>query len=220
MPSISIFTTKSAALLFGAIVLLLSACSGGGGGGGSGGGAGQFNLQGLAYKGPVAQGAIKVYLLNQDGTRGSAPIASTTTDANGRYQLQVPVLVDTPVAIVLTGGSYVDEATGSVVSLRQQDQLEAYADLPASGILTAQVTPLTTLAAALSRNHQAAGQSLAASITNATNEISYLFDVGNILAISPPAISQVAISTLEQRDYALYLAGFSQLAQNKTIESN
>ncbi len=218
MPSTSIFTTKLTAFLFCATVLLLSACGGGGGGGSSGGGAGQSNLQGLAYKGPVAQGTLKVYILNQDGTRTTTPIASAITDENGRYQLQVPILVDTPVDIVLTGGSYVDEATGNVVSLRPQDQLEAYTNVPANGILTAQVTPLTTLAAALSRRLRSVdGQSLSVSMTNATSEISYLFAVDNILTVSPPPISQVAISAPAQRDYAFYLAGFSQLAKNNSI---
>jgi len=223
MPSTSILKTKFAALLFTAIVLLLSACGGGGGGGGggnSGGGGdtGQINLQGLATKGPIAQGTVNVYLLNQDGTRGATPIASTTTDQNGQYQVSVPVLVSTPVAVVLTGGSYVDEATGNIVSLGQQDQLETYTYIPASGSLTAQITPLTTLAAGLARQHRTMdGQSLSNSISNAANEISNLFGVGDILNVSPPAISQVAISTPEQRNYALYLAGFSQLAQIKSI---
>lgn len=217
MPSTSIFTTKLTAFLFFATVLFLSAC-GGGGGGSSGEGVSQSNLQGFAYKGPIAQGTLKVYLLNQDGTRATTPIASTTTDGNGRYQLQIPILVDTPVDIVLTGGSYVDEATGNVVSLRSQDQLEAYANVPANGILTAQVTPLTTLAAALSRRHRSVdGQTLSVSMTNATSEISYLFAVDDILTVSPPPISQVAISAPEQRDYAFYLAGFSQLAKNNSI---
>ena len=212
MSSNPILTMKLATLLFGVIVLLLSAC--GGGGGSDGGDTSQINLQGLAAKGPIAQGTINVYLLNQDGTRGTTPIASTTTDQNGNYQIHIPVLVDSPVAIVLTGGSYVDEATGNVVSLRQVDQLETYTYVPANGNLTAQITPLTTLAAALARRHRTMdGQSLSNSIPNANNEISNLFGVGNILNVSPPAISQVAISTPEQRNYSLFLAGFSQLAQ-------
>ena len=217
MPSISSFTTKFAAFLLCATVLLLSDC-GGGGGDNNGGGASYSNLKGSAYKGAVAQGTINVYLLNQDGTRETTPIASTTTEANGQYQLQIPLLVDTPVAFVLTGGRYVDEATGSVIPLGPQDQLEAYAFVPANGIQTVQVTPLTTLAAALSRRHRLVdSQSLSVAMNNATNEISYLFGVGNVLTVSPPPISQVAIVTQDQRDYALYLAGFSQLAQGNSM---
>ena len=182
MPSSPSSPNKFAKWLLAAIVVILASCSGGGGGGGGGGDTSQTNLQGLATKGPIAQGTINVYLLNQDGTRGTTPIASTTTDENGQYQLQIPVLVDTPVAVVLTGGSYVDEATGEPVALGQQDQLETYAYIPANGNLAAQVTPLTTLAAGLSRKHRLVdGQSLSASITNATNEISSLLAVGNIL---------------------------------------
>ncbi len=195
--------------------LLLTACGSGGGGSTAAPGAISVAVSGLASKAPIANATVTVYRLAADGTRDLPPLATATTGLSGDYALVMRAPVATPVAVAFTGGSYVDEATGATLSLGADDALEAYAQVPANGILSVNVTPLTTLAAALARKHvQQDGQSLSAAITNATAEISTLFDVGDILETTPPPLSGLDTASQNEKNYALFLAGFSQLAEN------
>ncbi len=195
--------------------LLLTACGSGGGGSTAAPGAISVAVSGLASKAPIANATVTVYRLAADGTRDLPPLATATTGLSGDYALVMRAPVATPVAVAFTGGSYVDEATGATLSLGADDALEAYAQVPANGILSVNVTPLTTLAAALARKHvQQDGQSLSAAIINATAEISTLFDVGDILETTPPPLSGLDTASQNEKNYALFLAGFSQLAEN------
>src|SRR5437879_6024096 len=71
-------------------------------------------LSATAY--PVANGAVRAYRLNNIGQRGPA-IGTTTTDANGAFQLQLTESTSAPLLIAVSSGSYVEPATGTPVSL-------------------------------------------------------------------------------------------------------
>ena len=70
------------------------------------------NLDGMVVMGPVDEATVSVYVLNADGTKGDF-IASTTTDADGKYMFTQ--IFSGPIMIVVTGGTYTDEATGDTV---------------------------------------------------------------------------------------------------------
>jgi len=72
-------------------------------------------------------------------------IGSTTTNEDGTYSISGDI--SGPVVITITGGSYIDEATGQVVENNSEYQLmTVLADISAESYVV--VTPLTTIASA------------------------------------------------------------------------
>ncbi len=103
------FCAVSSAVLVVATGMGLVAC---GGGNGAASSSAPVILSGQAVKGPVTGGQVCAYTL-------SAPrqqIACATTDANAKYSLALPAGTG-EVMLEVTGGSYIDEATGSKVAL-------------------------------------------------------------------------------------------------------
>ena len=113
---------------------VLTAC--GSGGGGSSSAVSNVGINGAAVKGPVTSATITAYAVDSNGTRSGAPLGSVTTDANGNYSLSLNPDSAGTVLLVLTGGSYVDEATGNTIALGVGEELEAYTQMPTSGEIT------------------------------------------------------------------------------------
>ncbi|MGV6806942.1 MAG: cadherin-like domain-containing protein, partial [bacterium] len=201
-----------------AFILLLSvflgACGGGGGGGSSAPASPTtVSVTGTASKGALFNATITAFPLNSDGSRGATPIATTTTDATGNYQLTLNP--SQFVVLVVTGGSYVDEATMTTLSLAPGEEFEAYAQVPANGQIRVNITPLTSMAAAQARSHIANdGQTLAAAVANANAEISATFDVGDVLTTNLPSLVSLGSASVQEINYVLLLAGFSQMDSN------
>lgn len=105
------FSAVSRAVLVVATGLGLVACGGAGGTGGDGAPT-SVSVAGQAIKGPVSGGQVCAYTLNSPRQQ----IACTTTDSNANYQLQLPAGTG-EVLLEVTGGSYIDEATGQKVAL-------------------------------------------------------------------------------------------------------
>ncbi len=198
--------------------LILAACGGGGGGDnpapGGPGNPVQVSVTGSVVKGHISSGTVSVYKLNDDGSLGRL-ISTTQTDEKGEYGLNLGVADAGLVALVITGGQYTDEATGNTVTLTEGDSLEAYLRVPSSGSVSVNITPLTTLAAAMVRQRLADGeQSLGDAITFANTHVSSAFHVGNVASTVIPTLANLGGANQFQRNYALLLAGFSKLDAN------
>lgn len=192
-----------AALFFG--LFMLYAC-GGGGGGGQG-----TTISGVASKGIIRNGTIKVYSVNADGSKG-ALLRETATDTNGVYAAdlggyQGAVLVE-------ASGSYVDEATGTVKTVAADAPLRA-AIAMASGNVAAAVTPLTELAV-----QRIAGQNNTIDVAaiDASNAlISQTFKINILATVPADALAANSGDTQAQKEYALFLAAVSKLMQNRGV---
>ena len=221
----SVFGIKSfrSGLAIGLTSLILAACGGGGGGGGNDPQAGspepvQVSVSGSVVKGHISGGTVSVYRILDNGVLGDL-ITSVQTDENGEYALRLtPTELgpDRLVALVITGGQYIDEATGNVVVLGSNDRLETYVRVPSSGEVSVNVTPLTTLAAAMVRQLiiSDSKDSIGEAITYATTHISDRFDITNVDSVAIPTLNGLSEADPSQRNYALLLAGFSQLDAN------
>jgi hypothetical protein len=110
---------------------------------------------------------------------------------------------------VATGGSYLDEATGQTMTIPTALQLRAAMDT-ASATMSIAITPLTELAV-----EQAGTLLTSTNIANANQLVSSLFKF-DIVGTQPlaPTISAFTqtTDTQAQKDYALALAGISQMA--------
>ena len=74
----------------------------------------ESTVSGTAAKGYVANADVEIYAYLETGARGQL-LASTVTDAKGKYSARVTHRG--PVEVVVSGGSYKDEASGATVDL-------------------------------------------------------------------------------------------------------
>jgi hypothetical protein len=163
-------------------------------------------VAGVASKGIIVGGTVKIYALNSDGGKG-AQLGQDTTRADGSYSIAVTGYVG-PVTVEVSG-NYTDEATGQTKSVPESAPLRAALG-NASGNVTVAVTPLTDLAV------RQAGALTAQNITTANGRISEFFKVDIIATTPVPPTSLAFLSTQTtqaQKDYTIALAAVSQIMQ-------
>jgi len=192
---------KSPALpigIFLLIGLLASGC------GGSDSASDSGIIQGVASKGLINDGTVTVFAVNVDGTIGTE-LGSGQTDADGQYSIDVGDYYG-PVLVVVTGGTYTDEATGLPVA---NNQLRAA--IPAvGGTVEVAVTPLTEIAV------QLAGATLTVSqINNSNAAVAVLIGGADITETQPPDINgDMSGNTDAEKDYTMILAAISQMVED------
>lgn len=72
-------------------------------------------ISGTATKGPVADAVVTAFSVNMGGTKGN-PIGTGQTDEQGDFSMPVNDYSG-PVLIEMTGGHYIDEATGQEMDI-------------------------------------------------------------------------------------------------------
>lgn len=200
-----------------AIPLLLLACggssksSGSSGGGGGGGGTTPVleEVGGLVSKGPVAGATINVYRLNANGTAGARVAGPIQTDSDGNWSAQIDAAEPRPLAVVSTGGSYTDEASGNTVTAGELNSF-----LP-DGADTVAVTPLTDLLVQVTREHIASnpGATVEQGLNAGRNTLAEVLSVGFDPLVTVPANpANTSGANPQQLAYAAVLGGLSQLA--------
>jgi hypothetical protein len=131
------------------------------------------SLPGLVFAGPVSGATVTAYPLSDLGMRGMA-LATTTTDATGAFTLALPPFVG-PLVLAATGGAFPDLATG-VTSELDENELSAIVPNYQPGFVgTILVTPISTLAAALTGHDVTAGASFQAAYATATTHLNAHF---------------------------------------------
>ncbi|MFI5058830.1 MAG: immunoglobulin domain-containing protein [Candidatus Acidiferrales bacterium] len=178
-------------------------------------------VNGAAFDGPVLGATINAYSISSTGVVGTTPIASTVTSlVDGSYSLTLPAGFSGPVLLTSLGGTYKDDVTGQIVQAAALSVL-----LPsAMGNVTAELTPLTSMAAQLALQLAAAAQISPASIANNLNSaIGALFGQAGSITGTPLVDVSTAncASTASQPsiDISLIIAGISQLAADNGVTS-
>lgn len=161
------------------------------------------NITGLASKGPISNGTVKVYALKTDGSKGDE-LGSAITKPDGSYG---PVNIGRyrgDVVVEITGGTYKDEVTKET---RNNDVLKGYLQ-GVSMSVEVYVTPFTDLACQLL-------ESGLVPISAANHVASELvgFPVHKTRPVDITDAAQVANATREQKEYGLALAAVSQMIQ-------
>lgn len=164
-------------------------------------------ISAVVSKGLINGGNVEIFELLADGSKG--PLLKTaTTAADGTFSVGVGNYTG-PVLVEVRGGTYTDEATGTVVT----NYLMRAAMPSVSRRVTMAVTPLTEVATILA---ELAGGLTVANITTANALVSGVFNGIDIIntqpidVLSPPN----ANDTQAQIDYGLMLAAVSQLINN------
>lgn len=177
-------------------------------------------VAGAAFDGPVVGATIDAFSFSAAGTVVTPPMASTITDANGNYSITLPAGFSGPVLLTSLGGTYKDDVSGQTI---QAGALSAL--IPdGSGAVTAELTPLTSMAAQLALQLAAASGTSPASIANNLNMAIGTFFGGAGNPVNTPLVDVTTANcataaTQTSVDVSLILAGLSQLAAENGVTS-
>lgn len=194
---------------------VLAACGGGGGASGP-----QGTISGAATKGPVANATVTAYGISS-GQMG-AQIGTASTDVTGLFTMTIGGYAG-PVMLQISGGSYTDEATGSLMAMAPGDVMTAVMPAVAAGTSTSavQVTPVTAMAQA--RAQRMAGGMTDANIAAANTAMGQYFSVNDILhtmPMNPLVLGSGAGASQDARNYGIALAAMSQYANTIGMASS
>ena len=207
------------------LAALLAACSGGGGHSAPPPPPPVMNVvKGQVVDAYVVGATVNAYQVNPDGTQGALITGPVTTDSTGNYSLNLGNYSGS-VYLTSAGGTYVDTATGKTVDLTGSGLTLATIIPNASGTVTAQITPLTTMAAQLMATVLADSSpkiSVSEAATAANNLISQYFGIGNVVNTALLDLTQAgctAGATTDSIGASLLLAGIGDLASSSNVTS-
>jgi hypothetical protein len=170
------------------------------------------SVSGAVVKGPVSGAAVAAFAIT-DGTMGGQ-VGGGTTDSMGTFRISIGDYAG-PLMLQASGGTYTDEATGTVMAMQTGDVMASAIPSVAAGAATTgiQITPLTSMAHA--RVHHMAGGITAANISAANNAIGAYFSVNDILTtvpMNPTVTGSGAGASQDARNYGMANAAMSQYA--------
>ena len=204
-------------LLIGSLSLLFGC--GGTGNNGTTSGTGSGMISGSAIKGPINGGTVTAYAVT-NGTMG-AQLATGTTDSQGNYHLSIGDYTGS-IVMQMSGGTYVDEATGATVTMASGDVMTAVMTLSTGATTTGiQITPLTSMAQAMAQNM--AGGITEANIIAANAAVGNYFMVSDILhtmPMNPLVPGSGAGATQDMKNYGMAIAAMTQYAANIGMTSS
>jgi hypothetical protein len=178
-------------------------------------GGGGGTISGLALKGRINGATVNVYRV-PGGKRDSTSVGTSTTAADGTFTVSVGI-AQGPFIISVTGGTFVDEASGATISLNS-DELTYLVPTFATGDQVSKllITPMSHLAAGLALRYvNLEGQQLQDAAAEAWVHINGHF--GNVswktTDLAPTDLTTATGSQLDSSAKAgLILAGLSQEA--------
>jgi hypothetical protein len=170
-------------------------------------------MAGTAFMGSMSSGTVTAYAVS-NGTMGPQ-IGVSSVDASGSFSIPLGAYAGT-VMLQMTGGSFMDEATGTTMTMQAGDVMTSCVPSVAAGATTTgvHVTPLTSMAQARAQNM--AGGMTAANVGAANTAVGNYFMVGDILMNTPmdPAMAGSGTSaTQDMKNYGMSIAAMSQYAR-------
>lgn len=201
------------------LTLALSACTGGSSGSS---GTGSSSIQGAVILGPVQGGTVRMYAISAatgaiDLTQS---LASAITDIDGKFTINTPAGATGPIALQLTGGTYVEEGSGRTVTL-SNSSITALIPNPA-GTTSAAISPLTEISfqrfSQLTAANPNQGTDIKELIALTNGQVSRSFGVTDVVSIVP-ANPYKPIPVDASGQYAIVLAGISAAAASLGTDS-
>ncbi len=176
-------------------------------------------ISGVVSAGPLNSATVTAYEMKADGTQGTQ-LGVTTSDAKGTYKLAM-TSSSNPIMIVVSGGSYVEEASGSTISMGKaqfRTLLPAVTDGQKVG-----VTPITEIAtqSALANISYNSSVSISAIIKNSNSKVATAMGLTDItLPPADPTLAAAQASSTAAAQYAVVLAAISQLAKTAATSNS
>ena len=174
-------------------------------------------VSGTAAKGLMVNADVGVYAVDAAGQVAEPPLATTTTDAQGRYSLQFAGNQDQPYVVRVgakAGTTHADEVTGTAQALPVGFQMRSLVIPAATGTVTtsASITPFTEMAVAAAS--RAAGGISLVNATQAVSTVSQLLGF-NPIAVTPTTAAGAASG--DEQKLAVLLLAVSQLAHDGAL---
>lgn len=203
-----------------AALLALSACGGGGGSTANIDIPVQGSISGVATKGPMNNAMVTAYGIVAGQT--GVPIATTSTDATGNFSMNIGSYSGA-VMLQVSGGSYIDEATGVSMPMGVGDVMTALLPTVKAGASNSgiQVTPLTAMAQSMAQNMK--GGMTDANIALANSAMGANFSVSDILHVAPmnPLLpGSGSGASQDAQNYGMTLAAMTKYAQTMGMSSS
>ncbi len=170
-------------------------------------------ISGSAVKGPVAGGMVTAYGMN-NGNQG-AQLGTATTDSKGDFSMTISGYSG-PVMLSMNGGTYTDEATGSMMTMGADDVMTAVIPSTSGGAATTGIhmTPLTSMAQAMAAGM--AGGMTTANTSAANTAMGDYFMVNDILhtrPMNPNDPGSGAGASQDMRNYGMAMAAMMENAR-------
>ncbi len=174
-------------------------------------------IGGTGIKGPVNNATVAAYAINA-GAMGQR-IGTTTSNASGNFNVSIGAYSG-PVMLQMSGGTYTDEATGTMMSMAAGDVMSAVLPSVASGAIVngVQMTPVTSMAQTIAQ-HLSGGMT-DANIAAANAALGTYFMVSDILHVQPmnPLVAGAGSgATQDAKNYGMTLAAMSQYATSQGL---
>lgn len=199
-----------------ALILSLTACSGGGGDGlpperpapdsdSTQGSATQ--VSGYVVDDAVVGATINVYAFDE-GRKGDL-LASGKSGSDGAYAIDLKA-AEGLLLIESRGGVYHELLSGTDVTVKSDERLQAIVMYRPGQPLRTMVTPFTYLVAALAQHRMATGQAPRSAYASAAADVNHLFDL-DVAAVYPRSIADVGSHSglNDEHVYGFYLAAYS-----------
>lgn len=134
------------------------------------------SVSGISFDAPIQNGVVKVYSF--DGGQVGAMLATGSTDSQGNFSVSVQSQ-SLPILIEITGGRYVEEASGQLIDLQRGQVLYAVKNLVMQQPLSVTLSYYTTLATGYAQYLINKGVAVGDAIDQANTQLSNLpgFDV-------------------------------------------
>jgi hypothetical protein len=160
--------------------------------------------------GAMSSGTVSAHAVS-GGAMEPAPLASTSLDASGHFSLALGSYSG-PVMLQVTGGSYMDPATGTTMTMATGDVLTSCVPSFDPGATTTgvEINPLTSMAQAMAQGMS--GGMTAANAAAANAAVGSYFMAGDILGTMPMDPAVAGSVTTNARNYGMSIAAMSQYA--------
>jgi len=184
------------------------------------GGGANGRIGGMAVKGPVNGGMVTAY--GVDNGASSGRLGTATTDPQGNFNMMIGDYSG-PVMLTMSGGTYMDEATGFMTTMGGNDMMTAaIPSFSSGGMVTGiQMTPLTSMAQAMAADMP--GGMTAANMSDANMAMGNYFMVNDILAttpMNPNVTGSGAKATQDMRNYGMAIATMMENAKTLGMTSS
>jgi len=171
-------------------------------------------LSGRVFNGEMNQGMVTAYALTS-GNLG-AQIASTAMDSSGEFSMSLGTYAG-PMMLQVTGGRFMDEATGTTMRMGTSDVMTAVMTSIASGAEVSGICITAVTSMAQMRAAAMSGGMIDANITAANTTVGHYFMMSNLLTTEPVDMTMAGSGTAggvtqDEINHGAAIAAMSQYA--------
>jgi hypothetical protein len=165
-------------------------------------------VKGVAFDGLIIGADVTIYSFTKSGKGES--LARGRSDETGQYSIELRA-ASQPILIEVTGGRYVEEASGRSVPLSQGQFLYAVTNYVSGAAVQMSATYYSTLATALAEHLAAGGEDVAAAITQANTRAGAIlgWDLATVTPVDVTNIANAAAFLTKEIEYGFFTAAVS-----------